>query len=129
MKNIIIDMLKVSQNNDDVLMEKVKKPLPKGLVQYGLFKKSIPKGLTKEEVRHRWLQYRLDNKLDEYNEVSTNLTEEQRCFLETKSKKAKTTKTSKTSKTKTLNKLMDKVSIVEDLQVHTGINPAFLNEV
>jgi hypothetical protein len=115
-------MQKVSQN-DNGLIETIKKPLPKGLIEYGLFKKNIPKGLTKGEVRHRWLQYRLDNKLDEYNEVSTNLTEEQKCALDAKSKKKKT------SKTNGLNKLMKKTSIVEDVYVHTGINPAFNDEV
>jgi hypothetical protein len=115
-------MQKVSQN-DNVLIETIKKPLPKGLIEYGLFKKNIPKGLTKEETRHRWLQYRLDNKLDEYNEVSTNLTEEQKCALDAKSKKKKPFKTN------ALNKLMQKTSIVEDVYVHTGINPAFNDEV
>jgi len=112
-------MQKVPQN-DNVLIETIKKPLPKGLIEYGLFKKSIPKGLTKEETRHRWLQYRLDNKLDEYNEVSTNLTEEQKYALDAKSKKKKPSKT---------NKLIQKTSIVEDVYVHTGINPAFNDEV
>lgn len=90
------------------IVEKVKKPLPKGLVQYGIFKKTIPKGTTKEEVRKMWLKYRLDNKIDEYNEASVDLTEEQKCFLDAKANKKKI------AKEVSISRMLKKTHIVDD---------------
>jgi hypothetical protein len=109
-KGIIYDKIKIIMPAVDniVIVEKEKKPLPKGLVQYGIFKKTIPKGTSKEEVRHKWLQFRLDNKLDEYNEASVDLNEEQKCFLEAKANKKKITKEA------AIRRMLNKTHIVED---------------
>lgn len=104
----MINKLIMPATDNIVIVEKEKKPLPKGLVQYGIFKKTIPKGTAKEEVRHKWLQFRLDNKLDEYNEASVDLNEEQKCFLEAKANKKKL------SKEVAISKLLSKTHIVDD---------------